>query len=193
MRWRVMCRDGSAVEVDVVLVVFLAAAFLLGVLRGAVRQLIVLGAWIVIFLVSAYLRPLVGDWIASNRVDLSREYVDMVAWLISFLVLFTLAVAIIEIGGSTIHLTQRVAIDEVLGGFLCLGAALLTVASVAIILDSYYGGNPPVGAPEIDIVRELHSALARSAIIGQMHESLIPGLVALLGPLLPQDIRAVYA
>jgi len=181
------------VEVDVVLVVFFAAAFLLGVLRGAVRQLIVLGAWLVIFLVSAYLRPLVGDWIASNRVDLTREYVDMLAWLITFLVLFALALAIIEIGGSTIHLTQRVAVDEVLGGFLALGVAILVVASIAIILDSYYAGPPQVGAAEVDIIRELHNALQRSAIVQQMHQSLIPGLVAILGPLLPQSIRAVYA
>jgi uncharacterized membrane protein required for colicin V production len=181
------------VEVDVILVVFFAAAFLLGVLRGAVRQLIVLGAWLITFLVSAYLRPVVGDWIASNRGDLSREYVDMTAWLLTFLVLFALAVAVIEIGGSTIRLTQRVAIDEVVGGFLALGVALLTVASVVIILDSFYAGTPTPGAPEIDVVHQLQSALGRSAIIHQMHESLIPGLVALLGPLLPQSVRTIYA
>ena len=67
------------------------------------------------------------------------------------------------------------------------------VASVAIILDSYYAVTPPPGAAQVDIVREIHSALQRSAIVQQMHTSLIPGLVALMGPLLPQDIRAVYA
>jgi len=181
------------VEVDVVLVVFFAAAFLLGVLRGAVRQLIVLGAWLVIFLISVYLRPIVGDWIASNRPEFSREYVDMLAWLVTFLVLFLLAVLVIEIGGSTIHLTQRVAVDEVLGGFLALGVAILVMASVVIILDSYYGSTPPPGAADVAIVREVHEAFQRSAIIQQMHQSLIPGLVAILGPLLPQNVRAVYA
>jgi membrane protein required for colicin V production len=180
------------VEVDVVLVVLLAAGFLLGVLRGAVRQLIALGAWVIAFIVAAYLRSLVGDWIASNAPQYSREYVDMLAFLGSFLVLFTLAVLVIEIGGSTIHLTQRVAVDEVLGGLLALGFTLLSIAAVVIALDSYYAANPPTGATELDMVHQLHSALARSAIVSSMHDSLIPGLIALLGPLLPSNIPAVY-
>jgi uncharacterized membrane protein required for colicin V production len=180
------------VEVDVVLVVLLAAGFLLGVLRGAVRQLIVLGAWLVVFFLSIYLRPIVGDWIASNRPDLSREYVDMLAFLVTFLVLFTIAVVVIEVTGTTIHLTQRVAVDEILGGFLALGATLLAIATVAIALDTYYAGVPQPGAADMEFVRELHLAFERSAIIRQMHEALIPGLIAITGPLLPQDIRAVY-
>ncbi len=83
--------------------------------------------------------------------------------------------------------------DEILGGFLALGATLLAIATVAIALDTYYAGTPQPGAAEIQFVRELHLAFERSAIIRQMHEALIPGLIAILGPLLPQDIRAVYA
>ena len=98
-------------EVDVALLILLAAAFLLGVLRGAVRQLIVIGAWLVTFVVAAYLRPTVGDWIASNAPEYSRAHVEMLAFAASFLA---------------------------------------------------------------------------------MHDSLIPGLMALLGPVLPLDIRAGY-
>ena len=178
-------------EVDIALVVLLAAASLLGVLRGAVRQLIVLGAWLVTFIVAAYLRAMVGDWIASNASEYSREHVEMLAFLASFLVLFSLAVLVIEIGGSTIRVTERVALDEVLGGFLALGATLLAIASVAIALETYYAASPPVGAAELDIVRELHLAFDRSGIVRAMHDSLIPGLIALLGPLLPQDVRLI--
>ena len=53
-------------EVDIALILLLAAGFLLGVARGGVRQLIVLGAWLLTFILSAHLvRPL-GDWIAGN-------------------------------------------------------------------------------------------------------------------------------
>lgn len=180
-------------EVDVVLLILLAAGFLLGVLRGAVRQLIVIGAWLVTFIVAAYLRPLVGDWIAANAAGYSREHVDMLAFLLSFLVLFTLAVLVIEIGGTTIQLTQRVALDEILGGFLALGATILVVGSVAIILDTYFAANPSRATSELDIARQLNAAFDRSAIISAMHDSLIPGLMALLGPVLPADIRAVYS
>lgn len=177
---------------DVVLLILLAAGFLLGVLRGAVRQLIVVGAWLVTFIVAAYLRPLVGDWIASNASDYSHEHVEMLAFALTFVVLFGLAVLAIEIGGKTIQLTQRVALDEVLGGFLALGATVLAIASLAIILDSYYAANPSLAASELDIARQLNAAFGRSAIIGAMHDSLIPGLMAILGPVLPADIRAVY-
>lgn len=179
-------------EVDVALLILLAAGFLLGVLRGSVRQLIVLGAWLVAFIVAAYLRPTVGDWIASNASDYSRGHVEMLAFLSSFLVLFTLAVLVIEIGGKTIQLTQRVALDEILGGFVALGATILVIGSIVIILDTYYAAFPSLANSELGIVRELNAGLSRSAIVRAMHDSLIPGLMALLGPVLPADIRAVY-
>jgi uncharacterized membrane protein required for colicin V production len=184
------------VEVDVALVVLLAAGFLLGYLRGAIRQLIVVGAWLVVFVVSAHVRGPIGDWIASQGPQYSREHVDMLAFLAAFLILFAVAVVIIEIGGTRIHLTKRVSVDEILGGFLALGATLLLIAAVAIALDSYYGAGPgdlPPGTTELDLARQLNQAFDRSAIVGFMHVSLIPGLMALLGPLLPADIRAVYA
>lgn len=179
-------------EVDVVLLVLLAAGFLLGILRGALRQLIVIGAFLVTFVAAAYLRTVVGDWILANAHDYSRDYADMLAFMGTFLVLFALAVLVIEVGGKTIHLSQRVAVDEILGGFLMLGATLLAIAGLVIALDSYYAVNPVIGASELDMVRELHAALGRSAIVRFMHDALIPGLMAVLGPVLPADIRAVY-
>ncbi len=179
-------------EVDVAIVVLLVAGFLLGYLRGAIRQLIVVGAWLVTFVASAYLREPVGDWIAANATEYSREHVEMLAFAVVFLVLFTLAVLVIEIGGSTVHLTPRVAVDEVIGGVLALGATLLMIAALVIVLDTYYLANPPAGVPEFDFVSHLSLAFDRSTIVGFLHDSLIPGLISLLGPLLPADIRAVY-
>jgi uncharacterized membrane protein required for colicin V production len=181
------------VEVDVILVILLVAAFLLGVLRGAVRQLIIIGAWVVVFVVSVYLRPLVGDFIAGNLPGYTREYVDMLAFASTFVVLFALVVVIIELRGATVHLTRRVAVDEILGGLLALGWTLLAIATIAIALDSYYAVDHPPGEEELEIIRAIRSAFERSGIIRAMHESLIPGLVAIFGPLLPPDIRAIYA
>jgi colicin V production protein len=160
-----------------------------------VRQLIALGAWLVSFIVAAYLRGPLGDWIAAQGGGYSRAYVEMLAFGIAFVVLFALAVVVIEIGGSTIQLTQRVALDQVLGGFLALGVGLLVIGALLIVLDGYYiyAGGPAVGAPDIDFVRALHAALDRSAIVQSLRGSLVPGLISLLGPLLPADIRAVYA
>ncbi len=182
---------GCAVEADIAIILLLAGGFILGVVRGAVRQLIVLGAWLVAFLLAPYLRPLVGDWITANTTEYSREYVDMMAFLASFIVLFALAVIVIQIGGATIQLSQRAGVDEILGGFLMMGAALLAVAAVVIAIDSYYV-NPILGGAEQPIIHEIHLALERSAIVDAMHNALIPGLIAILGPLLPADIRTLY-
>jgi hypothetical protein len=70
---------------------------------------------------------------------------------------------------------------------------LLAVASVAIALDSFYLLDRSAGADEIGIVRGLHLAFERSAIITALHDSLIPGLIAVLGFLLPAELRAIYA
>ncbi|MGI8928185.1 MAG: CvpA family protein [Candidatus Limnocylindrales bacterium] len=59
-------------EVDVALVVLLAAGFLLGVFRGAVRQLIVLGSWLVAFILSVQLRGAIGAWFAARAPQYSR-------------------------------------------------------------------------------------------------------------------------
>ena len=182
---------GCAVEADIAIVILLTAGFVLGVVRGSVRQLIVLGAWLVAFLIAPYLRPLVGDWILANTHEYSREYVDMLAFFASFVVLFLLALVVIEIGGHTIQLSQRAGVDEIMGGFLMMGAALLFVAAVVIALDSYYV-NPVVGAAEQPIIHDIQNALERSAIVDAMHNALIPGLIAILGPLLPSDIRTLY-
>jgi uncharacterized membrane protein required for colicin V production len=180
-----------AVEVDAILVVLLVTGFLLGYVRGALRQLIVLGAWLVAFLIAPYLRPPVGDFILANTHEYTREYVDMLAFLTSFVVMFLLALVVIELGGKTIHLSKRPVVDEVLGGFLMLGATLLSIAAVVIALDSYYL-NPVVGAAEQPFIHDIQNGLARSAIVDSMHNALIPALIALLGPLLPADIRNLY-
>lgn len=179
--------------VDVVLVALLIVGALLGLFRGAVRQLILVGAWFVIFLASIYLRPAVGDFLAGNLAAVSREYIDMLAFLSMFLILFTVAVVAVELRGATVHVSKRRFVDETMGALLGLGWMLLAIAGVAIALDSFFLLGPDAGANEVTIVRELNAAFERSAIVGALHDGLIPGLIAVLGFLLPAEIRSLYA
>ena len=180
-------------EADLVIGGLLVIGVLLGVFRGALRQLIILGAWIVVFIVSIYLRQTVGDFLVGNLPEFSREYIDMLAFLSTFVILFTLVVIVVELRGATVHLSKRPAVDEILGALLGLGWMVLAVASFSIALDSFYLLGQPAGAVEITIVREIHQAFDRSAIVATLHDSLIPGVVAILGFLLPSEIRALYA
>ena len=180
-------------EADLLIGALLVLGVLLGVFRGAVRQLIIVGAWIVAFMASVYLRQTVGDFILGNLPQFTREYIDMLAFLITFVTLFTIVVVLVELRGVTVHLSKRAAVDDILGALLGLGWMLLAVASVAIALDSFYLLDRSAGADEIAIVRELHLAFERSAIVTALHDSLIPGLIAVLGFLLPPELRAIYA
>jgi uncharacterized membrane protein required for colicin V production len=54
------------VEADLLIGALLVLGVLLGVFRGALRQLIIVGAWVVVFMASVYLRQTVGDFILGN-------------------------------------------------------------------------------------------------------------------------------
>jgi len=176
------------VVVDIALVVLFASAFLLGVFRGALRQLISLGAWLVTFLLAAYVRQPIGDWIAGQT-GYSREYVDMLGFGLAFIALFGLALIVIQIGGRTVELIARPGFDELLGGLLALAWAVMAVTSLLIALDTYYA-NPSPNSGEMAFVRDLVIGLRESSIASGLERSAVPGLVSLLGPLLPAEVRA---
>lgn len=175
--------------IDVLLVALLVGAFLLGIFRGALRQLVALGAWLVTFLLSAHVRPQIADWLEGQFATLSRPYVEMVVFVIAFVLLFGLALAIIQIGGRDITLISRPVVDDLLGGAVMLVVAILAVSSFVIALDSFYA-TQPIGEVGLSALDELNSSFQRSAIIGTLRDSLVPGLHALLDPLLPADVRA---
>jgi len=66
--------------VDLVLLLVLAAAALLGFFQGVIRSLLAIGAWAVSFLLAANLRDPVGRYLASQWTSLSADYVYMLAF-----------------------------------------------------------------------------------------------------------------
>ena len=180
-------------EADLLIGALLVVGVLLGVFRGALRQLIIVGAWLVIFIVSIYLRPAVGDFIVGNVPQFSREYIDMLAFLSTFLILFLIVVVAVELRGATVHLSKRAWVDEILGGLLGLGWMVLAVATMAIALDSFYLLGVGAGADEISSsARSIRHSSARPSWPRCMTRS-SPGLIAILGILLPGEIRNLYA
>lgn len=178
-------------ETDLVLVVLVAGGFLLGFLRGVMRQLIALAAWVVCFVVAAQLMRPVANWYVEQDPQYSLQYVDMLAFGVIFLVLFGIALVVIEVVGNVSDLTTHHALDEVLGGILASGVVLLTIASSIVILNTYYGLDSPGPTAQIGILTDLQGLLERSAIAGWLSDSLIPGLGSLLGLVLPEDVRKV--
>ena len=174
---------------DLVLFVLLVGAFMLGVLRGSVRQLLALGGWLVTFVVAAYVRAPVAEWVMGQFPNVTEEHAQMAAFVLAFVVLFGVALVVIQATGIKVQLTMRPYVDEVIGGAVMLVVALLAIASVLIALDTYYVGAVP-GEPEIGVANIIHDALQLSAIAHFLRESVNPILLGLLSPLLPADVRA---
>ena len=60
---------------------------------------------------------------------------------------------------------------------------------MVIVLDTYYPLDRPAERPQLPVVRDLYCrARANRRSCQQMHNTLIPGLLTLLEPLLPADV-----
>ncbi|MEP7158794.1 MAG: CvpA family protein [Chloroflexota bacterium] len=174
---------------DVAIILFLVLAVLVGVFRGAMRQFVALGAWLVGFVLAAYVRPPIADYLVAQEPDLSRPYAEMVAFVIAYVVLIGLAVIVIEIGGRTVQLTSRPMVDEVVGGVTMLFVGVFMVAGLLIALDTWFALPAEGPTAEIEALRSLNVELQRSTIADALRNTLDPAIKTLLGPLLPTDVR----
>lgn len=174
---------------DVAIILFLVGAVLVGVFRGALRQFLCVGAWLVGFIIAAYLRPPIADWLIGQEPDFSRDYANMVAFVIAYVVLVGLAVIVIEIGGRTVQLTARPMVDELVGGVAMLFVGVVIVAGLLIALDTYFAVPTQGPTAEIEALRSLNVELEKSAIADALRNTLDPAIKTLLGPLLPAGVH----
>ena len=177
--------------IDVLLLLLLAGGFVLGFFRGIVRQLLALGAWLVVFLAAAHLRLPVGDWLARNSTEFSFDYAQMLAFTAIFLALVAAALLLVELGGSGSALTRHPLLDDSLGGLGGLLLAVLIAAGITVALDSYYAVNVAPAPGEVGWLRDVHEGLTESVLAAPLREWVIRPLGAWLAPILPSDIRVV--
>lgn len=178
---------------DVALLLLLAGGFVLGFYRGLVRQMVALGAWLVVFLGSVYLRLPVGDWLGRSSSQFSFDYAQMLAFTALYVALFIGAVTLIEFGGAGSSLTKYPLLDDALGGLAGLLLAVLVAAGLLVALDSYYVAHPTILPGELIWLRQLHADLSDSALAGPLHDWVIRPLGTLLSPILPADIRVAMS
>jgi membrane protein required for colicin V production len=176
---------------DLALLALMAAGFILGFFRGAVRQLLAVGAWVVAFLIAAQGRSVVGDWLAAQWTQFSRPYVDMLSFAILFVAMFVIGVGAVQFTGTRTTLTRQERLDDLAGGVLGVVLVLLAAASMYIILATMYAQPSLTIGLDVRWLRDLHTALAQSATVGVLRETLIPAVGAIFGALLPSDVRAV--
>ena len=179
--------------VDLVVILLLAGGFLLGFFRGAIRQLTSIGAWLICFLLGAHLAPVVGRWLVGQAPTYSFQYGQLLSFGAIFIILLTAALILFQVVGTTMTLTRHELLDNVLGGLLGATLVLLIATSLVVILDSYYTLPVLPATAELPVLREAWLASESSAIANGLRASLIPLLGAVLGPILPSELRPALA
>ncbi len=179
-------------QFDLVLLLLLAGAFVLGFFQGFIRQLLGVGAWLVAFVLAAHLREPLGRWLDGQWTDFVPAYNQMLAFGILFVVIFgTLIAAVQLVYRESRYAVRYFLVDELVGGLLAAGLALLVMAALIVILDSFYGRVTSPQAIGLAWLTDLHRALDSSTLANGLRDSLIVGLGAVLDPLLPQTVRDV--
>lgn len=175
---------------DVAIVLFLIGCLLIGVFRGALCQLLALGAWLIALVVAAQARGFLGDWLRAQEPDFSLQYANMLGFVIGFAVIVVAALVIVELSGRTITISDRPIVEEIVGGGIMLFVGVLAVTGLLMALGTYYSSAPRGFSAEVDLVSRLFGALHDSTIGRALHDTLMPAIQTLLGPLLPPDVRS---
>ena len=82
--------------------------------------------------------------------------------------------------------------DEILGGVLGVVQAVLIVACVITIFDSFFRLPVAIGANQVQVFKDIFDLMNASQVAIPFRETIIPLLVAVTGPLLPADIQALF-
>ena len=179
---------------DIYLLVIIVAALVLGFFWGAVRSLMLLAAGLLAFVTGAYLQLQLGSYLAGQWTNYAAGFSEMAAFALIYLGMLLAAPFIIVAStrGSQQFFANQ-ALDDVVGALVAMCAAILGIAGLMIVLATYYGsGDPfvdPAGGPTW--TAQLYQSLLDSTIGQAIQERLIPALGAVLGPILPPDVREV--
>ncbi len=185
---------GGVKTVDLLLVLYFMAFFVLGFAQGTIRRLIGIASILFSFLFAANVAEPLGDFLAANWTDQSPEYSQMVGFMTVF-VAAALAFAIVVQGfykSQPLFERARFA-DEILGGLLGLLQAAIILGAIVIILDTYYTlTGVRQGPNELQFLRDLFGLLNDSGIVAVFRTTLIPAFFIVVGLFIPNSIKALY-
>jgi hypothetical protein len=180
-------------SVDIVLVLIIAGAFLVGFLWGIIRSLLMLAAWFVVFVLSAILSVPVGDYLTNQWTSYGADWNHMAAFGILYVLglIISMVLAWIGIRGPQ-GVTKYRLLDDIGSGALMAFVAVLGIAGFMVVLGSAYAGPPGATVLGPDWSRDLYNSLTGNSQIGSgLADTLIPALGSILGLLLPGYIREV--
>lgn len=185
---------GGIKTIDLLLVLFFMAFFVLGFAQGTIRRLIGIGAILFSFLFAANVAEPIGTFLGNNWTQFAKQYSYMIGFGTIF-VAAALAFALVVQGfykPQPLFEKARFA-DELLGGLLGLVQAGIILGAVVIILDSFFRiPGIPEDAQEIEILRDLWGNLDASAIVDVFRTTLIPAFFFILGLFIPSSLKTFF-
>jgi uncharacterized membrane protein required for colicin V production len=179
---------------DLLVVLVLAALFILGFIQGTVRRLLGIASLIFSFLLAANLRGPLGDFLAGNWSQFPGEYSRMIGFGAVFVAASLAFSLVIQAFYTKTPLFPKYTIvDELLGGLLGILQGVILLGAMIIILDSFF--RIPAIAPrstELPFLREIFGAYDGSITAEIFRTTLIPAFMTIFGPLIPSDLRSAY-
>jgi uncharacterized membrane protein required for colicin V production len=185
---------GGIQTVDLLLVLYFMAFFVLGFAQGTIRRLIGIGSILFSFLLAANLAGPLSDFLGANWTQFSKEYSYMIGFLTVF-VAAAIAFAVVAQGWYKPQPLFEKArfVDELLGGILGLIQAALILGCIYIILGTFFLDPRVVpDADELPILRSLWEAFDQSRIMDVFQSTLIPWFFVVVGFLVPDDIKNLF-
>ena len=186
---------GGMTTVDLLLVLFFMAFFVLGFAQGAIRRVIGIGAIMFSFLLAANLYEPLGSFLGNNWSQFSRQY----SYMVGFGTVFVAAVISFALVAQGFYKPQPLFAkarwaDEIIGGLLGLIEAGIILGAVIIILGSFFLIPGIAQDPqELLGLREIWTALETSRIVDYFQSTIIPGFFSVFDLFIPDGIQVYYA
>jgi uncharacterized membrane protein required for colicin V production len=184
---------------DLVIVLVLFAFFILGFMQGTIRRLLGIAAIVLSFVLAANLRQPLGDFLKANWSQFPPDYAVMVGFGTVFVAAMVASTLVIQSYYQKVPLfAKHPVIDELLGGALGIVQGILILGAVIIILDTWFTiPGQPARDNELPGLRAIYEAydppgpsVSQTAQI--YRDALVPGFLAVTGPVMPDALRAFY-
>jgi uncharacterized membrane protein required for colicin V production len=181
---------------DLVIFLALLAMFVVGYAQGVVRRLLGIGAIIFSIVLGSQLRTPLGQYLSNEWTTIAPAYSHMVAFGAVFVAsAVTLSLAI-QITYRPAPLFQKYPVlDEIVGGLLGVLEGIIILIAILLIIDPYFTRQEfreTAGIGEFGLLRSLFNFLDPTLTADILRHSVIPGIMAILGFLFTEDVRAPF-
>jgi uncharacterized membrane protein required for colicin V production len=178
---------------DVVLVGFIAGFVYGGFRSGFIKRLIGIGFAIIAFGLGAWFRYPVGAIASTFFKDIPLDYANLVGYAIAFPAILAglhlasrLVLGKLQVQGMTKEVDAG--LGAVFGGI----EAILILSAAVVVLDTYFGtGATPSGLTHAGMLKDLTASFNASTTVQLLRGSTVPIVLAVLGPILPTDVKTI--